>query len=570
MNINMNSLLVSDAYKQSHLPQYPDGTTLVYSNWTPRSDKYAQTKKGVVVFGIQSFFVQLTRNFRENFFDLSKNAAVESYRVGYLCYFGVEPNTDHVAALHDLGYLPIKVKALPEGSICPIGVPMLTMVNTLPEFFWVTNFLETIMSAELWQPMTSATIARGYKDILMEWSAKTCDNNEHVPFQAHDFSMRGMAGVTAAAASGAGHILSFPSSDTIPAVFYLKEFYNADPQTELVGVSIPATEHSVMSMGTKYGEVETFKRLITEIYPNGLISIVSDTWNLWDVLTKYLPSLKNEVIARDGKVVIRPDSGDPVDIICGDLQITDLSEEEDLDYCGAIMEDRLTDFVQGDTSHGECGEDEISGIFKYNDKYYKCTVTLEWNRHDKQFYFIDETSHKLEETTLSPENKGVVELLWDIFGGTINSKGYKVLDSHIGAVYGDSITLDRADQMCKRLEAKGFASSCIVVGVGSYTYQHNTRDTYGHAMKATYGEVNGVGREIYKDPITDDGTKKSAKGLLKVYENVTHQLEHISYALKDQVSWEEEGTGALKVMYKDGYLVGKTTFAEIKERLAKA
>ncbi|MCK5642661.1 MAG: DUF5598 domain-containing protein, partial [Gammaproteobacteria bacterium] len=362
----MNSLLMSDAYKQSHRVQYPIGTNLVYSNWTPRSDKYAVTKNGVVVFGVQAFLKKLNKWFDESFFNLPKEEIIKTFKDGYLGYFGEEPDTSHVEKLHDLGYMPIIVKCLPEGSVCPIGVPMLTIWNSLPEFYWVTNFLETIMSTELWMPMTSATIAKEYRIILDIWADETCENNEHVQFQAHDFSMRGMAGLESAMASGAAHLLSFVGSDTIPAVYYLKEYYNAKPLNEMVGVSIPATEHSVMSMGTKDDEIGTFKRLITETYPNGLISIVSDTWDLWNVITEYLPKLKKEILERDGKVVIRPDSGDPADIICG-LQNT---------------------------------KSEFTG---------------------------DELRH--------PSYKGVIEILWDVFGGTINLKGFKVLDSHIGAIY---------------------------------------------------------------------------------------------------------------------------------------
>ena len=252
----MNSLLLSDAYKQSHIRQYPENTSLVYSNWTPRSNKYAITTGGVVVFGIQAFLKKITKEFDDNFFRKPKEEVIKSYSETYLAYFGTEADTTHVEELHDLGYLPIRVKSLPEGSDCPIGVPMMTIYNTIPKFFWITNFLETIMSTELWQPMTSATIAREYKRLLMKWSKKTCDNDEHVPFQAHDFSMRGMAGLDAAMASGAAHLLSFVGSDTIPAVEYLRLYYNAKPNEEMVGVSIPATEHSVMSMGINTLEVD--------------------------------------------------------------------------------------------------------------------------------------------------------------------------------------------------------------------------------------------------------------------------------------------------------------------------
>ncbi len=237
-------------------------------------------------------------------------------------------------------------------------------------------------------------------------------------------------------------------------------------------------------MGTNSGEEETFKRLITEVYPNGIVSIVSDTWDLWKVLTEYLPNLKEEVLARDGKVVIRPDSGDPVDIICGNPK-------------------------------GKSTE----------------------------------------------EKKGVIELLWDIFGGKTNEKGFKELDTHIGAIYGDSITLARATQICERLKQKGFASTNVVLGIGSFTYQYNTRDTFGFAMKATYGEVNGEGREIFKDPITDDGTKKSAKGLIKI------EKENGVYKLVDQVSWEEEKQGELKEVFRDGKLLIDDSLAEIRKRV---
>ena len=506
--MKINSLLVSDGYKQSHLHQYPKGTTLVYSNWTPRNDKHAHTKDGVVVFGIQAVLMQLKEHFDRNFFNLPKSDVVASFKQGYYEYFGEEPDVTHLVALHDLGYLPITVKSLPEGSICPIGVPMLTIYNSHSKFFWVTNFLETILSTDLWLGMTSATIAKGYKDSLLKWSELTCIDKGHIPFQAHDFSMRGMAGLWAASVSGAGHLLSFVGSDTIPAVYYLKKYYNADVKDGIIGCSIPATEHSVMSMGTKDDELGTFRRLITETYPNGLVSIVSDTWNLWKVLTDYVPALKTEILAREGKVVIRPDSGDPVDIICGTI-----------DYTG---------------QRGKSWEENSKW---YNEKYGVYNPKLS-------------------------DRKGVIELLWDTFGGTTNSKGFKVLDSHIGAIYGDAISLERQEQICARLAAKGFASSNIVFGIGSYTYQFNTRDTYGFAMKATYGEVDGVGREIFKDPITGDGTKKSLVGLLSV------QVECGKYVAKDRQTWAEEETGELKTIFNNGHFLNLVTLKEIRERLS--
>jgi nicotinamide phosphoribosyltransferase len=256
-------------------------------------------------------------------------------------------------------------------------------------------------------------------------------------------------------------------------------------------------------------EYQVFKRLL-EIYPNGILSVVSDTFDLFKVVTEYLPRLKDEILARDGKLVIRPDSGNPVDILCGKIVWVNKGE---------------FDF----------NKSRISG--------------------------------------LNPDDKGVIELLWDVFGGTINEQGYKVLDPHIGAIYGDSITIDRANEICKRLEAKGFASTNVVLGVGSFTYQYNTRDTFGFAMKATYVEVTHKaesgspafsveGREIFKDPITDDGTKKSATGLLCVEE-----LPDGSIGLYDKVSWATEDTGLLQTIYKNGEFDNLITLTKIREIL---
>jgi nicotinamide phosphoribosyltransferase len=481
----MNPLLLTDGYKVDHRRQYPTGTTLVYSNWTPRKSRIEGVDE-IVFFGLQYFIKKyILEDFETYFFKQPKEKVVQEYSRRINNYLGEnQVGTKHIEDLHDLGYIPMVIKALPEGASIPVRVPMFTMYNTLPEFFWLTNYFETLVSAVIWMPCTSATIAKQYRKILDKYAAETSSMPEFVDWQGHDFSMRGMAAIEAGVCSASGHLLSFTGTDTIPAINLLEHYYNADSDKELIGGSVSATEHSVMCMGTTEGELETFKRLICEVYPKGIVSIVSDTWDLWKVLTDYLPKLKNEITAREGKVVIRPDSGDPVDIICGN-------------------------------PNGKTGN----------------------------------------------EKKGVIELLWDTFGGSVNTKGYKELIPQIGAIYGDSITVERAEQICERLKAKGFASTNVVLGIGSYTYQYNTRDTFGFAMKATYGEVDGIGREIYKDPITDDGTKKSAKGLMKI------ALKDGVYNLIDQVNWENEKQGELKEVFRDGKLLVNQTLAEIRQRV---
>lgn len=249
-------------------------------------------------------------------------------------------------------------------------------------------------------------------------------------------------------------------------------------------------------------EFGTIHRLINNVYPTGIISIVSDSFDYWGVITLILPKLKPDIMSRDGKVVIRPDSGDPVRIIAG--------------YT----------------------EDEIE------------------RTPDGIFYFEKGKNRQL---LTESEVKGTIQCMWDIFGGTFTDKKFKVLDSHIGAIYGDSITYQRAQEILERLKDKGFASSNIVFGIGSYTYQMTTRDSHGMAMKATYIEVDGKGREIFKSPKTDDGTKKSAKGLLMVVQTGKE------FTLIDQASKKEEARGALKPIFLNGKCVRKQSLDEIRE-----
>ncbi len=495
----MNPLLLTDGYKTSHNKQYPKGTTLVYSNFTPRSNKYAP--KGcneVVVFGPQMVMMQLHETFQREFFSKPKDEVCQEMKSELSMYLGSDYDVSHFEALHDLGYLPINVKSLTEGTLVPIRVPVLTIYNTHPDFYWITNYLETILSNLLWKPMTSATISHQYRKVLTKWQEKTDkEKSWFIDWQGHDFSMRGMDSVEAVISSGLGHLTSFMGTDSLPTIWGARKYYGAEGA--FCG-SVPATEHSVMCAGGKEDEIETFRRLL-ETYPTGILSVVSDTWDLWKVCTEHVVTLKEEILARDGKLVIRPDSGDPVDILCGDYGFS-YTDDDVLQY---TPDSRITD----------------------------------------------------------PAAKGVIELLWDVFGGTVNEQGYKVLDPHIGAIYGDSITIDRADEICARLEAKGFASTNVVLGIGSFTYQYNTRDTFGFAMKATYVEVEGEGREIFKDPITDDGTKKSATGLLSVH---NHDGE---YVLVDRCTWEGEEVSSLQTIYKNGEFHNTTTLSEIRERLKK-
>lgn len=552
---NYNPMLLTDFYKIGHPFQYPKGTSLVYSNMTARKSRMKSIDK-IVFFGLQYFVKEyLIDYFKVMFFDKPKREVIDEYKRIIKNTLGGIQSYDHIEKLHDLQYLPIEIKALPEGSLVDMRIPFLTIKNTLPEFYWITNFFETLLSTTLWQGITSATISHEYKKILNKYAEQTGFPKEMIAFQAHDFSFRGMSSLESGIISGMGHLLSFVGTDTITAILGAEKYYHANTDKELVGCSVPATEHATMTSGIidfeerlenrknddeankvfqeyvlkdknnnnelsykQVAEYETFKRLITQIYPSGIVSIVSDSFDLFSVLTSYLPKLKQEILARDGKVVIRPDSGDPVKIICG--------YSEDFDEC----------------------------VF---------------NKEESQWYsgYHNDDGEIIKTKKISiAEKKGVIELLWDTFGGTVTKEGYKLLDSHIGVIYGDSITLERAERICERLKSKGFASQCVF-GVGSFTFQYNTRDTFGIAQKATYIEIDRNGetlcRNIYKKPLTDDGTKNSACGLLQVKK----QDEH--YILNEQVSWKEENDSELKTIYKNGKLVKDYTFEEIRNNLNK-
>ena len=530
----------TDFYKVNHKFQYPEGTELVFSNFTPRSGKhFGRDIDGVVFLGLQKFILEhLIHEWNENFFEVPIEHAVGYYQNRIETSLGPGAiDFSHIEDLHNLGYLPLRIRALPEGSVVPFKVPMFTIENTKPEFFWLTNYVETVMSAEIWKPCTVATIAREYRKILEKYAEETGANKDMIPFSVHDFSMRGMSGRADAANSGVGHLLSFVGTDNILAIDTCERYYGAEPTEELIGTSIPASEHSVMCAGGKEDEFNTYKRFVTELYPNGLVGIVSDTWDLWKVLTEIAPALKDEIMARDGKVVFRPDSGDPVKIITG----THMSIEDG--YTPSVEE------VEKATRAGWSGLVNSTHIFEMVVNSY-------------------ERSLKVESYAAMPSDKGAIQILWEQFGGTVNEKGYKELDSHVGLIYGDSITLERCRAICERLKQKGFSSGNVVFGVGSYTYQMITRDTFGMAMKATYCEVNGEGREIFKDPITDDGIKKSAVGLLGVFKRQDGSLWLI-----DKLEWDDVNSSdnELKVVFEDGSIKGGLqTLSQIRERVAKS
>lgn len=528
----LETILLTDGYKLDHRRQYPKGTEYVYATFIPRTNQwYPEAYEGSVVFGIQYFIKKyLIEEFNANFFNLPLQDILNAYDRRIKTFLGQDAfdaiGHEHIEKLHKLGYLPIKIKALAEGTLCPLGVPVLSIINTHPDFFWLPNYLETLLSTTLWLPMTSATTARLSKKALVEHAIKTGFDKDNLGFLCHDFSMRGMAGVESAVMSGMAHLTSWNGSETLPAIAALEEYYYADAEQELLAATVPATEHSVMEAGSKESELDTYKRLLTQVYPKGFVSIVSDTWDYWNVVTTYLPKLKDIIMSRDGRFVIRPDSGDPVDIICG-------VDPKDCINLG----DQNIYYVKGYS--------KMNGIDQ--------EITYNRLRRDESFKnkcIITET-----------EFKGTYEILWDIFGGTINEKGYKVLDTHIGMIYGDAIILERQKEIYRRLENKGFAATNIVLGYGSYSYIGKvSRDSLSWAVKSSWCQINGEGKIIFKEPKTASW-KKSLKGLCRVL------YEDGKYIVEDQITQEEENTGFLQTVFENGNMTTAIRLQDIRENV---
>lgn len=501
----VEALFLTDAYKLDHRRVYQlaekNGSgkvTKVYSNFTNRGSRI-EGVDSVVHFGLQAFIQFLDNKFKP-FFHAPEDVVAELYEERLLKILG--PNqigSEHIRELHQLGYLPLKFSAVPEGTRVPLRLPSFTVENTHPDFFWLTNYIETIMSAQVWQASTSATLAAELRKILDKAAFETGGDPGAVDWQGHDFSYRGMSSNETAAMSGAGHLLSFYGTDSLTSLAWIDRYYGG----EYIAGSVPATEHSVMCAGSAtLGEKELFKEIL-DLYPNGIVSVVSDTFDFWKVLGEFLPELKDKIMARDGKLVIRPDSGDPVEILTGTL---DLRDPEKLALYRAL---------------------NLAG-------------------------------------TLTMEEKGAVEVLGEIFGYTLNEKDFKLLDQHIGLIYGDSITIARAEEINERLRVKGWASTNVVYGVGSFTYQYNTRDTFMSAIKATWMEIGGRGMDLQKDPKTDNGTKKSAKGRLAILKDSDGFL-----TLKEQATPEDEAQSLIQPVWVDGEFQRFQSFAEAREVLSQ-
>ena len=480
----INPMLLIDFYKAVHAEMLPKGITKSVSYFTPRMSRIKRWDK-VVMFGLQGFIkTYLIDYFNEEFFGRPFDEVIEDYKRIMDNALGSEAyKIEKVEKLHHLGYLPIEIVALPEGTLVPMHVPMFGITNTHPEFAWLPQSLESLISAESWHPMIAATVGYTYRQIVNEYYDKTCDDNIPRARALGAFDFRGEESVESAVKAGAGWCLSFLNTATVPTIPYLEANYDCDCTKEPVAFGSPSTEHSVMcsNYAIDGDEITLLRRLLTEIYPNTSFSAVLDSYDYWNIIDNVLPELEPEIKAHNGCMLMRGESGDCVEVV-------------------------------------------TKTVFK----------------------------------------------MWDQFGGTINSKGYKVLDPHVKAIYGDSITVQRCEEVYRILEENGFACSNVALGVGSFSMQcieedgvlkPFTRDTFSSCIKATYCEIEGKPYPIFKNP-KDGGFKTSQKGCCAVFKDDNCELSY-----KDEYTWEEvcgNPKNELISVFKDGKLTVSKTLSEIR------
>lgn len=571
---------MSDFYKQAHAEQYPDGITKLISYATARMTRMPKEAFGdkLTVFGIQAYVKDfLIERFNETFFNVPLEEAMEEYEMIIGDTFPLKyVNTGKFEALHKLGYLPVEVCCLPEGTRVPIRsafelpdgqcqVPFMSIVNTHPDFPWITEFLESVTSSEVWYPMAIANQAYFYRQIVNKWYGITGVADEARKSAISEFGFRGGKSSDAAIKASAAFLTSFNKTATIPAIKYMRDYYG-DPVKEIGGGMI-STEHSVMCSNFAVdGDEETFlKKLFSELYPAGAVSVVMDTYDYWANLQRCgKGELYDIIMNREGTVFFRGDSGDPVDIICG---------KKIEKYDGYAI-------IAHNISNGKLKAGDVikyRHFLKTSEPFELYRITEDMCDEIKKTGGIkDTTMEKLDENNIPVEYLGTVGLLAKMFGYTTNEAGYKVLDPHVRAIYGDSITPTRAEEMYQRLAEKKFASNNVALGAGSFSTQcletpdgrflPFTRDSYGIAVKATWcaDETKGEERQLFKNPKTDTGKfKKSQKGLIWVGYDLDGNI-----IAKDGFTSDTLPSGnMLQPIFRDGKMVKETTLAEIRNRL---
>jgi len=453
-----NIILNTDSYKTSHAPQYPKGTEGVFSYIESRGGAYPEH----VVFGLQYALKKylttpVTRTNIEQAAKLLKGHGVPFNREGW----------EHILNEHG-GKLPVRIKAVPEGTVVPIGNAIVTIENTDPKCFWLTSYLETMLLRAVWYPTTVATVSWRIKQIIKRYMKVTGGDMAGLGFKLHDFGARGVSSFESAGIGGAAHIVNFSGTDTIVALTTAMEYYNCE---EVPAFSIPAAEHSTITAWGKHAEVDAYRNMLETYKSNGIMAVVSDSYDIFSAAENlWGGKLKQEVIDSGAIVVIRPDSGHPATVVGKLLVILDAK-----------------------------------------------------------------------------------------FGSVVNDKGYKLLNN-VRIIQGDGINEDSITEILLKAKSLGFCADNLAFGMGGALLQHMDRDTMQWAMKCSAMKIDGVWKDVYKDPI-GDSSKKSKRGRLALVK----QAE--GWRTVDE-GWILPGTdierNELVTVFENGEMVKEYTFEEVR------
>lgn len=462
-----NFILNTDSYKTSHWVQYPPNTEYVSSYIEARGSS-SNTFDRVLFFGLQAFIKEyLTRPITQANIDEAK-ILLSAHGVPFN-----EQGWQHLLEKHK-GLLPLRIQAIPEGTVVPTGQVLCQVVNTDPEFYWLTSYIETSLLRAIWYPTTVASLSYYCKQIIKQGLEKSADNLDSLPFKLHDFGARGVSSLESAGLGGLAHLVNFSGTDTLSALVGASRWYGMDGSSDdrqMPAFSIPAAEHSTMTSWGREQESEAYANMLTQFGGEGkIVAVVSDSYDLWNAIDNiWGGELKTQIEQMGGTLVIRPDSGDPIKVV-----------------------------------------------------------------------------------------REALKRLAAKFGTTTNSKGYKVLPNYVRLIQGDGINPTSIGKIIDAVIEAGFSTENIAFGMGGGLLQQVNRDTLNFAMKTSAAMVDGVWRDVYKDPITSVN-KRSKKGRLAL----SKQGQTYSTIRENELGKQ---TNLLQDVYIDGKLLINEDLTTIRKR----
>ena len=460
MNLN-NILMLTDSYKTSHYKQYPPDTQKIYSYFESRGGAYQKT----LFFGLQYFLKEYLEGVVVTKEKIDEAEEMINAHMGQGVFY--REGWEYILNEHG-GKLPVVIKAVKEGSLVDTSNVLMSIENTDPKCFWLVNYLETLL-VQVWYPMTVSTQSYFMKQRLKQYLEETSDNPENagLEFKLHDFGFRGVSSVESAGIGGVAHLVNFMGTDTMASLVFAKKYYDCD----CAGFSIPATEHSTITSWGKEGELEAYKNFLNKHENNPLIACVSDSYDIYKTCAEYWGGeLKEQVLERNGTLVVRPDSGKPQEVVVE-----------------------------------------------------------------------------------------VLKILWEQFGGTVNSKGYKILDPHVRVIQGDGVNPDSMLRILQAMKRNSFSVENIAFGSGGALLQKLDRDTQMCAFKCSAIKRSDGWYKVYKSPI-GESFKKSKKGKLKlIYDEnrgvyQTYEINEVPITIKNH----------LIEVFKDGDILKTYTLDEIR------